>query len=303
MIYHFLCSLPPHISSAYTVIRKTVWKIADSNHIIIFIKNGNCRIKVDNKNHILKSGDIFFIPAGTSYTRSPVNNEFCEIVYVHFTVTGKLSVYENSDLIAKEFSNHNLTEFYTKDKFSIFLPASTVLDYKSEKAFQLTSQTIRSMSGNSVFDIPIAEFSFCTLLLLISKAFMSDLITQQVDADKQNYPTALKKALSYIKKNYAEHISLEDLCKVSFVSKQMLIKHFNKYIGKSPTSYIIEYRIDCVKSFLSRYPDMSIKEICSEFGFEDQCYFSRIFRKYTGESPTEYRNRIANFNQAKHLAE
>ena len=71
----------------------------------------------------------------------------------------------------------------------------------------------------------------------------------------------------------------------------------------SPLKYIALYKTNQIKPFLTLYPNKSIKEICEEFGFEDQCYFSRFFKKNTGESPTEYRNRVNSFNEKKHISQ
>ena len=58
------------------------------------------------------------------------------------------------------------------------------------------------------------------------------------------------KAIKYIKDHYSEPIKLDDLCKASFISKQMIIRYFNKHLGKSPLVYITEYKIDLIKSLL-----------------------------------------------------
>ena len=99
----------------------------------------------------------------------------------------------------------------------------------------------------------------------------------------------LSSAITYIKNHYSEQITLDDLCKASFISKQMLIRYFNKFLGKSPLVYITEYKMNLIKSLLLSSSEVSIKEICTLFGFEDQCYFSRIFKKYTGKTPRNYR--------------
>ena len=50
-------------------------------------------------------------------------------------------------------------------------------------------------------------------------------------------------------------------------------------------------RMDRAKHLL-RNPDKSIKEICAEVGYSDPNYFSRIFKKYQGVSPTEYKENV-----------
>jgi AraC-like DNA-binding protein len=46
-----------------------------------------------------------------------------------------------------------------------------------------------------------------------------------------------------------------------------------------------------------RSAELSIKTIAYELGFDDQCYFSRVFSKTTGESPTDYYLRVKNFDK------
>ena len=301
MIYYFKCNLLPKIDSVYSVIRRTVWKIADPFHIIIFIKNGNCRIEINNNIYDLTAGDLFFIPANTVYTRRPVNNEFCEIFYIHFSLSGVIREYDNSASIARDFMWKNIKGTFTESSFSFFLPHKFRFKEEANQVYKRISVIKKYYNGNNSFDYQATSFSLCAFLSDISNEYISRVLIKENEKEVESYPDALKKALLYIKNHYTEPITLNDLCKVSFVSKQMIIRHFNKYLQKSPSVYIIEYKINRIKPLLIRYPTMSIKEICNEFGFEDQCYFSRIFKKHTGESPTEYRNRVINFNQEKHL--
>lgn len=303
MIYSYNCPDLPQIESVYSVIRKTVWKIADPYNIIIFIKSGQCEIQLDNHIYRLAAGDLFYMPANTLYTRKPFNNEFCEIFYIHFTLPCAGVEYENSDAFAKVLLKQNPEFFSAGRDHRFLLPSKTSFKTDADAVYRKILDIRKYYNGDNAFDTQTAVFSLCTLLSVVSNKYMSYILTKRSETEYISYPDALKKALSYIRDHYTEPISLTDLCNVAFVSKQMLIRHFNNTFGKSPTVYISEYKINRIKPLLMRYPNMSIKEICSEFGFEDQCYFSRVFKKYTGESPTEYRERVKNFNETKHLSE
>ena len=54
MIYFYESAELPQISMAYSVIRRTVWRIADPYHILIFIKSGHCKIKTDGEEYLLE---------------------------------------------------------------------------------------------------------------------------------------------------------------------------------------------------------------------------------------------------------
>ena len=304
MIYCYTCSELPHIDSVYSVIRRTVWEIADPYHILIFIKSGQCQIEMENRVYRLQAGDVLYIPANTQYTRTPLNNEFCEIYYIHFLLRAACTEYEDADALARALLAQETAVTFSEKSCAFLLPtkSSFKTEAEADAVFRKVAAIKKSYNGDGAFDTQEATFLFCALLSLVSNRFMSYVLTKRADKELNSYPDALKKALAYIRNHYTEKISLDDLCRVSFVSKQMLICYFNKTFSKSPTVYIIEYKISRIKPMLTRYPNMSVKEICGEFGFEDQCYFSRIFKKYTGESPTEYRERVKNFSEAKHIA-
>ena len=66
-------------------------------------------------------------------------------------------------------------------------------------------------------------------------------------------------------------------------------KIFKEFTGQSPVNYMQQLRIDYAKSLLNQYgSSRSIKEIARCCGFNDQLYFSRVFKKLTGVSPKEY---------------
>lgn len=81
------------------------------------------------------------------------------------------------------------------------------------------------------------------------------------------------------------------------MNKEYLRKLFTKEKGITPLQFLINQRIDCAKKFLIKNNNLSIKEIAENSGFSDQLYFSRIFKKITGQSPKSYK--IPNLNDNK----
>ena len=67
----------------------------------------------------------------------------------------------------------------------------------------------------------------------------------------------------------------------------------------TPKAYILSYRINCAKELFYREPNLSVKEVAYEMGFEDQHYFSRLFTRVTGQSPTAYKDHLKNFDPSK----
>lgn len=84
-------------------------------------------------------------------------------------------------------------------------------------------------------------------------------------------------------------LRLEHLAKLCNLSLSSFKREFKKVYSDSPTNYIIEKRIEKSKELLS-HTEMPISEIAYETGFQDPLYFTRLFKKKTGESPSSFRN-------------
>ncbi len=73
-----------------------------------------------------------------------------------------------------------------------------------------------------------------------------------------------------------------------YVSESYLIRKFKQKTGQTPTQYITSLRLEAAKRLLAK-KDMPIEEISRNIGFESAKYFSRLFKKRHGVSPTDFR--------------
>ena len=96
------------------------------------------------------------------------------------------------------------------------------------------------------------------------------------------------KTTAYIKEHLNEHISLEQAAAQVYLSKSYFCRILKNELGCTFTEYVNRLRIERSKTLLLR-SRMAISEISAEVGFEDQSYFTRIFKKQTGLSPGKYR--------------
>ncbi|KAB3531117.1 response regulator transcription factor [Alkaliphilus serpentinus] len=99
----------------------------------------------------------------------------------------------------------------------------------------------------------------------------------------------IAKAIKYIDDHYKQNISLDDVAKEINMSYHYFSKFFKDSTGKNFVDYLTELRIEKSKQIL-RDSSINIKEVCFEVGYNDPNYFSKIFKKITGITPTDYRN-------------
>jgi transcriptional regulator GlxA family with amidase domain len=104
-----------------------------------------------------------------------------------------------------------------------------------------------------------------------------------------SYTSALvKRVVAYFHQNYSRPLSRWEIAQAIGVSEDYLSKVFNRELGISPWDYLNRYRILQSQNIL-RTTTLSIGAIARAVGFNDQAYFSRVFRKRNGISPQEYR--------------
>ena len=98
----------------------------------------------------------------------------------------------------------------------------------------------------------------------------------------------IRTMISYIKDNYREKITIEDMAEIVDLNPIYLGSLFKKEIGLNFSSYLIKVRIDAAKSLLVE-TNYTIAAIGSEVGYKDTRYFSQLFEKTVGIKPALYR--------------
>ena len=97
-------------------------------------------------------------------------------------------------------------------------------------------------------------------------------------------------AMSHLERNIHREVDLDELAAIAHMSKRSFLRVFQSATGTSPLAWVIEKRIARARHLL-RQTDRRVTEIAFDVGFNDSNYFTRQFRKVTGISPREYRQR------------
>jgi AraC family transcriptional regulator, melibiose operon regulatory protein len=95
----------------------------------------------------------------------------------------------------------------------------------------------------------------------------------------------------YIQKNYSQKILISDIAAAGSVCRSRCCKLFNEYIGQTPNTYLIRYRIQKSCEMLTK-TNMSVIEISMACGFQSPSYFIQVFQKENGLTPRDYRNKF-----------
>lgn len=129
----------------------------------------------------------------------------------------------------------------------------------------------------------------CNYLMLSVVKIVQQMIRNNTTKELAKENHICSRIETYINTHYTENLSLEQLSKQFFISPYHLSHIFKEKTGYTIKHYILRRRIGEAQTLLSD-SQKSIQAIAHECGFDDSLYFSRIFTKYIGLSPSEYRN-------------
>ena len=119
------------------------------------------------------------------------------------------------------------------------------------------------------------------------------LISLAVPSTTKEISTSLneiRKAINYIKMNYSQNITLQQLANIANMSKEYFCRKFRDITGVSPIQYLTQIRIEnsCLQL---KNTDIGIGEIAMNCGFSSCSYYSETFKKHLACTPKEYRHK------------
>lgn len=153
--------------------------------------------------------------------------------------------------------------------------------------------------GGSAFErIPVEKALTETVQAFRSCGKMSELNEYQKLIHRKNTDD-VQFMKDYIEENYSESITLTDAAALLYRSVPYLSTKFKKAVGYSFTEYLVRVRLEKAKEMI-RKSNVSLKRISDAVGYSDYAQFSKIFKKYYHESPSDYRhNAVKNQDDKK----
>jgi two-component system response regulator YesN len=179
--------------------------------------------------------------------------------------------------IGQSFSD-NLLRIHAMELLYILTEVMVELDF-DEKIMNEHKLRYMTQVGHSK---TFVDFSFPLKKLVV------DIIDDVLNRPKNSKEELIHQCKEYIKKHYKEDINLSNLSRYLHVSPAYISKLFKKIEGMNIVNYINEIRTEQAKTLLI-YSSLTIEEISEQIGYKTQNYFSFIFKKIVGCTPSEYR--------------
>jgi AraC-like DNA-binding protein len=229
--------------------------------------------------------DREYLPGNTIITPSysKLNIDFPQASFERPTQCTALTI-ENS-FVKKQV--HEFNEMIDK---GIFIKNWRILDnpillYNNEDLVNIHRKIIRLSNANDPFKGIHIKLLLKELILCVLK--MQNISFLKKDATLNTNNTPFAAIINFIRQNIHDEIQIEDLLKISSMSKSSFYRAFTSELGMSPYQLIISERLKIGKKLLLE-EKLSVKQTAYAIGFTSANYFIRLFKKHEGFTPRQF---------------
>lgn len=223
----------------------------------------------------------------------------------HFYFDGKPTVVEAGNMVLYRPREEQRYYYYGADQTEVYWVHFTGNNVTNLlRSYGLTNKKVFHCGSGAeyqnLFCSMIKELQMCQdgyeemleiylrqIFIRLQRHFKSSL-----NSDNSHAFEEIDNAISYFCEHYNEPINIDDYAKENHFSTSWFIRNFKLYTGITPKQYILKKRIYNAEALLQN-TQYNINEIAQIIGYDNPLYFSRVFQKTKGISPSEYRKNIS----------
>lgn len=246
-----------------------------------FVTEGSVVLGCGNRKYQLECADIFFINSNVLHS-------------MHKNTTSKQAVFKSIAFHSSIISENRNSIFYNK----YLLPILSNSNFREcviiqDNSYHQSILDILSKVWNLVYseesDYEIKVRNELSTLFGILNQLQKN-IKETISSQKPNclLEKRVQVLLDYIHTHYKDKITIEDLAKTASISRTEVLRCFKAIMGLPPINYLNSYRLQRAAHLLIN-TEKSIQEIAENCGFDDNSYFSKLFKKKYHVTPHEYR--------------
>nr|WP_154983378.1 AraC family transcriptional regulator [Paenibacillus xylanexedens] len=237
-------------------------------YLLHYVEKGAGTFRTELHTYDLAAGDCFLIHPGQLVSYQSHNRKPWQYRWIAFT--------------GSEAAGHVEQAGFRPEK-SVF-HAGTACDISNWLSVMQDAFAERKESAHYT--------SLGTLYMILAEAQTHLSEGQTLTSGESSIRRTVKQMIQYMSTQYAYPVSIEQMSESLGYNRAYLSRIFKQETGLTPVTYLLKLRIDKSRQLLRERPDLSIEQVSASVGMPDALYFSRQFKRFHGEAPTLYREKL-----------
>lgn len=263
-----------------------------NEYILYVIRDGDMYLEEDNIRYHLKKGDLFLLEAGLFH--QGYKEASCSYYYVHFKHSDlsriekkkeKKAIAEMLEKRRLSLLSNNLDENDPTDPYAIFPKHDNILDYEDNKGILNLAVSIYNRREEHYKRQTSVELH--RYLMNVAHGYVMGQNVIHTGKTLKKSEIKAYEILDYLNSNYMNKISSDVIEKLFEVNFDYINRVFFERTGDTIFHYLNSIRISHAKELICT-TNLKFSEIAYLTGIEDNYYFTRIFKKFCGMTPTQY---------------
>lgn len=247
-----LTSLEPHLSRREQL----------DSYLFFIVTQGSGTVTINGESFLVKAGDCIWLNCLLPYSHKSDLHDPWTLHWVHFNGSQVASFY-------RLYTEKGGLAVYTPASLSSYIEILQTLFRLQQKPELLT-------------DLLSHKYLTDLIALIYSDVFHGN--------TEYSIPDKFTDIRNYIENNYTQKITLDSLATMFYISKYHLHREYQRLFGTTITNALSLKRLAHAKNLL-RFSDESVESIAVTSGFQNASYFIKVFKKYEGMTPLEYRRK------------
>lgn len=230
-------------------------------YVIGFVEEGQRRLLCKNKDYTINPRDLVILNPFDSHTCMQINNEALDWRCIN---------------IKKEVIQKVTEEIYGEKYLPSF--SKTVL---SDTEILMLLKELHTMIVLGTGNSKTRKEKFYKIIKKLYDEYNGQILEEEVIPAEE-----IKYLCRYMKNNYRQKLTLDELSEITGQNKFTLLRNFNKVHGLTPYQYLETIRIEKARTYLEE--GYTPAEVALNTGFSDQSHFTRFFKSFIGFTPKQY---------------
>lgn len=244
----------------------------------VYILNGRMRVGVDSGSFTLEKGEGLLINSGALHSgRAAMEGEcrYNSFVFHESLISGSAESVLGRRYVRPFTSRREIPGVYLKKDGGWREEAAGCI-LKAYQAYE---------KGGFGFEFPVREQLSHMWYLMVThmeNGLMREPVKESLEAAR------IKTMISYIQEHFKENLELRDIAQSASIGERECLRCFKKSLGIPPIQYLLKYRVTAAAALLKE-TGLSVTEVGNRTGFDSPSYFTMIFKRFMGCTPTRYR--------------